>query len=120
MIKALFHSSRPYNNYALSESEGFEVAPVLKLHEGRPNVLDLIKNRQVQLIFNTPSGSDAHTDGRLIRQSALAYRTPLITTSARAKATAAALRSLQLETMNVKAVLSFANAVIPSVSPCGY
>lgn len=76
MIKALFHSSRPYNNYALSETEGFEVAPVLKLHEGRPNVLDLIKNRQVQLIFNTPSGSDAHTDGRLIRQSALAYKIP--------------------------------------------
>lgn len=89
------------------EAEGFEVAPVLKLHEGRPNVLDLIKNRQVQLILNTPSGSDAHADGRLIRRSALAYKIPLITTIAGAKATAAALRSLQSETMDVKAIQDY-------------
>lgn len=89
------------------EAEGFEVASVLKLHEGRPNVLDLIKNRQVQLILNTPSGSDAHADGLLIRRSALDYKIPLITTIAGAKATAAALRSLQSETMDVKAIQDY-------------
>ena len=70
MFKASFHSSRPYKNYALIETKGVGVVSLLKLHEGRPNVLDLIKNRQVQLILNTPSGSDAHADGRSIRQSA--------------------------------------------------
>lgn len=89
------------------EAEGFEVTPVLKLHEGRPNVLDLIKNRQVQLILNTPSGSDAHADGRLIRRSALDYKIPLITTIAGAKATAAALRSLQSATLDVKAIQDY-------------
>jgi carbamoyl-phosphate synthase large subunit len=89
------------------EAAGFEVALVLKLHEGRPNVLDLIKNRQVQLILNTPSGSDAHADGRLIRRLALAYKIPLITTIAGAKATAAALRSLQSQTMDVKAIQDY-------------
>lgn len=89
------------------EAEGFEVASVLKLHEGRPNVLDLIKNRQVQLILNTPSGSDAHADGLLIRRSALDYKIPLITTLAGAKATAAALRSIQSETMDVKAIQDY-------------
>ncbi|NJM66872.1 MAG: carbamoyl-phosphate synthase large subunit [Acaryochloris sp. RU_4_1] len=89
------------------EAAGFEVALVLKLHEGRPNVLDLIKNRQVQLILNTPSGSDAHADGRLIRRSALAYKIPLITTIAGAKATAAALRSLQSQAMDVKAIQDY-------------
>ena len=70
------------NRWLLVEAKDFEAAPVLKLHEGRPNVLDLIKNRQVQLILNTSSGSAAHTDGRLIQRSAQAYNMPLITTIA--------------------------------------
>lgn len=77
---------------------------MLKLHEGRSNVLDLIKNRQVQLIFNTPSGSDAYADDHLIQQLALTYKILLIATISGAKTSAAALRSLQLETMNVKVI----------------
>ena len=68
---------------------------VLKLHEGRPHVLDAIKNQKIQLIINTPSGEEAQTDARLIRRTALAYKIPIITTIAGAKATVAAIRSLQ-------------------------
>jgi carbamoyl-phosphate synthase large subunit len=86
---------------------GIDVELVLKLHEGRPHVLDWIKNKQIQLIINTPSGEEARVDGRLIRRSALAYKIPIITTIAGAKATAAAIRSLQSEPVNVKALQDY-------------
>ncbi|AFY44585.1 carbamoyl-phosphate synthase large subunit [Nostoc sp. PCC 7107] len=80
---------------------------VLKLHEGRPHVLDAIKNQKIQLIINTPSGEEAHTDARLIRRTALAYKIPIITTIAGAKATVAAIRSLQNTTLDVKALQDY-------------
>ncbi|OLP16076.1 carbamoyl phosphate synthase large subunit [Leptolyngbya sp. 'hensonii'] len=81
-----------------------DVELVLKLHEGRPHVLDWVKNEKVQLIINTPSGEEAHTDARLIRRTALAYKIPIITTIAGAKATAAAIRSLQSQPLAVKSL----------------
>jgi carbamoyl-phosphate synthase large subunit len=83
------------------------VEQVYKLHEGRPHVLDWIKNQQVQLILNTPSGSEAHVDGRKIRRAALTYKVPIVTTIAGAKATAAAIRALQSEPMDVKALQDY-------------
>jgi len=86
---------------------GLDVALVLKLHEGRPNVMDSIKNENVQLIINTPSGEEAQADGRLIRRSALTYKIPIITTIAGARATAAAIRSLQSQALSVKALQDY-------------
>nr|WP_290223990.1 carbamoyl-phosphate synthase large subunit [Trichocoleus desertorum] len=86
---------------------GLEVDLVLKLHEGRPHVLDSIKNEKIQLILNTPSGEEAQTDARLIRRSALSYKIPIITTIAGAKATAAAIRSLQSQPLDVKAIQDY-------------
>lgn len=80
---------------------------VLKLHEGRPHVLDWIKNQKIQLIINTPSGEEAQADGRLIRRTALTYKIPIITTIAGAKATAAAIRSLQAQSLSVKSLQEY-------------
>ncbi|MBP0019076.1 MAG: carbamoyl-phosphate synthase large subunit [Cyanobacteria bacterium SBLK] len=80
---------------------------VLKLHEGRPHVLDAIKNENIDLIVNTPSGQDAREDGRLIRRSCLAYKIPLITTLAGAKATVAAIKSLRSQPLEVKALQEY-------------
>jgi len=74
---------------------GLHVDHVFKLHEGRPHVIDWIKNDQIQLILNTPSGEDAYADGQLIRRTALAYKIPLVTTLAGARATVAAIRALR-------------------------
>ena len=82
---------------------------VLKLHEGRPHVIDWIKNKQIQLILNTPSGEDSHLDGRVIRRTALDYKLPVITTIAGAKATVAAIRSLQSQPLDVKALQDYHN-----------
>ncbi|MEH1838728.1 MAG: carbamoyl-phosphate synthase large subunit [Nostoc sp.] len=87
--------------------QGLNIELVLKLHEGRPHVLDAIKNQKIQLIINTPSGEEAHTDARLIRRTALAYKIPIITTIAGAKATVAAIRSLQNTTLDVKTIQEY-------------
>jgi carbamoyl-phosphate synthase large subunit len=89
------------------QEHGLNVELILKLHEGRPHVLDGIKNQQIQLIINTPSGEEAQTDARLIRRTALAYKIPIITTIAGAKATVAAIRSLQTTTLDVKVIQDY-------------
>jgi carbamoyl-phosphate synthase large subunit len=89
------------------EEHGLVVESVLKLHEGRPNVIDIIKNSQIQLIINTPSGEEAQADGKLIRRTALVYKIGIITTIAGAKATAAAIKSLQSQPLQVKALQDY-------------
>jgi carbamoyl-phosphate synthase large subunit len=84
-----------------------DVELVLKLHEGRPHVVDWIKNEQIQFIINTPSGEESQIDGRTIRRTALDYKLPIITTIAGAKATVAAIRSLQSEVLDVKALQDY-------------
>jgi carbamoyl-phosphate synthase large subunit len=80
---------------------------ILKLHEGRPHVVDAIKNNQIQLIINTPTGEESQTDAQLIRRMALDYKLPIVTTIAGAKATVAAIRSLQSEPLEVKALQEY-------------
>jgi carbamoyl-phosphate synthase large subunit len=59
---------------------GIDAEPALKLHEGRPNILDLIKNRQIGLIVNTPAGPESEHDDSYIRKNAIKYKIPYITT----------------------------------------
>ncbi|WP_069475206.1 carbamoyl-phosphate synthase large subunit [Microcystis aeruginosa] len=80
---------------------------VLKIHEGRPDVVDWIKNDWIQFIVNTPSGEESQNDGRKIRRTALDYKLPIITTIAGAKATVAALKSLQSQPLEVKALQDY-------------
>ncbi|MGK7875106.1 MAG: carbamoyl-phosphate synthase large subunit [Xenococcaceae cyanobacterium] len=90
------------------QEQGLEnVELVLKLHEGRPHVIDWIKNEQIQLIINIPKGEESQADGRLIRRTALDYKLPIITTIAGAKATVAAIRSLQSHPLDVKALQDY-------------
>ncbi|MBE9079329.1 carbamoyl-phosphate synthase large subunit [Romeria aff. gracilis LEGE 07310] len=86
---------------------GVDVDLVLKVHEGRPHVIDSIKNRDIQLIINSPSGEAAQEDDRSIRRAALDYKIPTITTLAGARAALAAIRSLQGETLSVKALQDY-------------
>ena len=89
------------------QQHGLEVDLVLKVHEGRPHVLDWIKNHQIQLILNTPIGATAQVDDRAIRRAALSYKIPTVTTLAGARATAAAIRSLQSQPLDVKALQDY-------------
>jgi len=92
---------------ALIENGIANVDLVLKLHEGRPHVIDWIKNNDIQFIINTPTGEESQTDARSIRRTALDFKLPIITTIAGAKATAAAIRSLQSQPLEVKALQDY-------------
>ncbi len=91
----------------LQEQGISDVELVLKLHEGRPHVIDWIKNKDIQFIINTPTGEESQTDARSIRRTALDYKLPIITTIAGAKATVAAIRSLQSQPLEVKALQDY-------------
>ena len=67
---------------------GIAAEKVLKLKEGRPNIIDHITNGKIQLIVNTPVGKKGATDDSYIRKSAIKYKVPYITTMAAALATA--------------------------------
>lgn len=92
------------------QEQGLEnVELVYKVHEGRPHVIDWIKNEQIQFIINTPTGEESQTDARMIRRMALDYQLPIITTIAGAKATVAAIRALKGEPLEVKAIQDYLN-----------
>jgi carbamoyl-phosphate synthase large subunit len=65
---------------------GLEVEEVFKVNEGRPNIVDHIKRRDVALIINTPLGGTSHRDEQDIRQAALQYNVPCVTTMTGARA----------------------------------
>jgi len=102
-----FHVVATDGTRKVLREHGLDVELILKLHEGRPHVLDAIKNKKIQLIVNSPSGEEAQTDARLIRRTGLGYKIPIITTIAGAKATAAAIRSLQSQPLDVKAIQDY-------------
>jgi carbamoyl-phosphate synthase large subunit len=58
------------------------------MHEGRPNIVDAIKNKEINLVINTPSGKLSKYDDSYIRKDAIKYRVPYITTLAAALAAA--------------------------------
>jgi len=73
-------------------AKGVAVERVLKVQEGRPNVVDLIKNKQIALVVNTPSGKRTVNDSKEIRQTTLLYGVPYTTTVSGAAAMAQAIR----------------------------
>jgi carbamoyl-phosphate synthase large subunit len=89
------------------QSQGLPVEKVLKIHEGRPHIADLMKNHEVHLVFNTPSGIEAQTDAQVIRRTALSQKIPVITTLAGARAAAAAIASLQQGPLNVRSLQEY-------------
>jgi len=67
---------------------GVAATPILKMHEGRPNIADAIKNGEIQLVINTPAGKQSVTDDSYIRKTAIRHNVPYITTVAAAVAAA--------------------------------
>ena len=86
------------------EAEGVEVTRVKKIAEGHPNLIDLLKNGEVHLILNTPSGKGARTDEGKIRAAAVQYGVPCITTIAAAEAAVRAMRAMRESPMAVESL----------------
>ena len=82
--------------------QGITCDIVLKYSEGRPNIVDLMKNGEINLVINTPSGQKTRSDSYWLRRTALDYEIPYFTTIAGAKAAVEAIKALQEQELNVK------------------
>ncbi len=92
--------------------EGIAANKLHKLHEGaRPNVIDMLKNREIKFIINTPSTHEARADEVKIRSTAIAEKTSYVTNLAAAEACVKAIRSLQEQELTVKSIQEYAEAV---------
>ena len=77
------------------QSLGIQCDMVFKVSEGRPNVVDLIKNREIDLIINPPADKISKDDAFSIRQAAVRYHVPIMTTIQAAKASIRGLLELK-------------------------
>ncbi len=89
------------------EEAGLKVQRVLKISEGRPNTIDLLKNREIQLVINTPSGQSPRADEIKIRTTAVYSGTPIMTTISGAKAAALGIAALKKTGYAVKTVQEY-------------
>jgi len=86
---------------------GLEVEDVAKLGEGRPDVLDLIKNGEVKFIINTPGDKKTKVDETKIRSGAIMHMVPIITTLSGARATINGLEAVKKKGFKVKALQDY-------------
>jgi len=77
---------------------------ILKLHEGRPNIIDAMTNREIHLVINTPSGKLSQYDDSYIRKAAIKYKVPYITTLAAARAAAKGIQEYRKTKPEVKSL----------------
>ena len=88
-----------------------ETEPILKMHEGRPNIVDGVKNEEIQLIVTTPSGKLSKHDDSYIRKTAIRYGVPYITTTAAAAAAVKGIAACQKGDTAVKSLQNYHSAV---------
>lgn len=89
------------------KAHGINVTPILKVSEGRPNVVDAIINGEIDLIINTPSGGGAKTDGYYIRRMAVDYNIPYITTIPGALAAIKGIETIKKRGIKVKSIQEY-------------
>ena len=92
---------------AVLEKAGLKVEHVFKLAEGRPNALDLLKNREIQLVINTPAGQSPRADEVKIRTTAVYTGTPIMTTLSGARAAALGIAALKKSGYGVKTLQEY-------------
>jgi carbamoyl-phosphate synthase large subunit len=89
------------------EAAGLPCEFVYKVNEGRPNIADLVKSKEVHLIINTPLGRVSFYDERSIRRAAIQYSVPCVTTMTGAIAIVAAIRALREEPLQVRSLQDY-------------
>ncbi|WP_191553847.1 carbamoyl-phosphate synthase large subunit [Brevundimonas aurantiaca] len=89
-------------------AQGIEVGLVKKVLEGRPHIVDAMKNGEVQLVFNTTSGKQSLQDSFSLRRTALMMKIPYYTTTAGALAAAQAIGAIKAGARDVKAIQDYA------------
>jgi carbamoyl-phosphate synthase large subunit len=86
---------------------GTECSRLLRVSEGSPNVIDMIKNDGIDLMINTPLGKGPKADGSTIRTTSSVYGVPLITTLSAAQAAVQGIEALRREGPRVKTIQEY-------------
>ena len=89
------------------QKAGLKVQRIFKLAEGRPNAVDLLKNREIQLVINTPAGQSPRADEVRIRTTAVYTGTPIMTTLSGARAAALGIAALRKNGYGVKTLQEY-------------
>ena len=89
------------------EAKGLPVATINKVLEGRPHVVDALKNGEINLVFNTTDGAQALADSSSIRRAALTLKVPYYTTMAGAAAATQAIQALRSGSLEVAPLQSY-------------
>ncbi len=100
------------NTYELINAAGIPATKVKKLYEGRPNILDMITNGDIDLIINSPVGKDSVHDDSYLRKAAIKAKVPYMTTIAAAKATADGIHYVKTHTAgDIKSLQTLHSAI---------
>ncbi|WP_440951635.1 carbamoyl-phosphate synthase large subunit [Methanococcoides sp. FTZ1] len=92
--------------------KGINMEAVMKVHEGSPNVIDMMRRDEVALIVNTPTGRQSRKDGYRIRRAAVDFKVPYITTIQAARAAADAIVSMQKGELTIKSINEYHKDIV--------
>ncbi|MGQ9661265.1 MAG: carbamoyl-phosphate synthase large subunit [Kiritimatiellia bacterium] len=107
-----FHLLATAGTQKFLAEHGIPATHILKMHEGRPNILDAIKNGAIQLIINTPAGKLSAVGDSYIRKAAIRYRIPYITTVAAALAAAEGIEARRKGEGEVKSLQQYHASIV--------
>jgi carbamoyl-phosphate synthase large subunit len=95
-------------------AEGLEVERINKVAQGRPHIVDKIKDGEVDLVFNTTEGWQSHRDSASIRASAVTGRIPYFTTAASSMAVVRAIQARRERSLEVRSLQDYYSLTEPS------
>jgi len=98
--------------HAFLAEQGIQSEHILKMHEGRPNIVDAIKNKEIQLVINTPSGKLSKYDDSYIRKAAIKHKVPYITTLAAALAAARGIAAKRKGRTTVRSLQDYHQTIV--------
>jgi carbamoyl-phosphate synthase large subunit len=107
LVELGFHLYATAGTASAIQAAGIPVRHLFKISEGRPNVLDLMKNGDINLIINTPSGKTPRKDEIRIRSLAVANRVPILTTISAVEASIRAIRGIKTKGIDVRSLQEY-------------
>jgi carbamoyl-phosphate synthase large subunit len=93
------------------EEHGIKAELILKVHQGRPNIVDAIKNKRIDLVVNTPAGRLSEYDDSYIRKNAIKYKVPYITTTSAALSATQGIKERQNGEYKVRSLQDYHSAI---------
>jgi carbamoyl-phosphate synthase large subunit len=93
------------------KKHGITANLILKVHEGRPNIVDAIKNGEINLVINTPAGRLSEYDDSYIRKNAIKYKIPYITTTSAALSATEGIKARQSGEYKVRSLQDYHSAI---------